>query len=134
MMTPERKKWIVLLSHGSRDERWREPFVRLKERLCTLEPGLAVTLAFLQFCSPTLEEALEDCRRQGARQILVAPIFFSGGGHMLLDIPRVIARAVESYPDLSITSVGAIGEEAEVIEAMAAACLRQHHSREKVKG
>jgi sirohydrochlorin cobaltochelatase len=125
----DRREWIVLFAHGSADSRWRAPLVTLRDQLTASDPGRGVALAYLQFCEPTLHQALRACRDAGATRALVVPVFMSGGGHLLRDVPATIAAAAEEVPGLSVRSSGALAEEPEVIEAMCRACLRLTESQ-----
>ena len=115
---------IVLLAHGSGDPAWRRPLERLQRILAAQAPGRAVSLAYLQLASPTLVEALQSCGEAGARRVTVVPVFLSGGGHLLRDVPQIVARAAAQVDRLEVRCAGALGEEPEVLEGMAAACLR----------
>ena len=116
--------WIVLLAHGSPDARWRRPIEALARSIEARASGRGVTLAYLQFCEPTLEQALRRCRDGGGVSALVLPVFISGGGHLLRDVPDAVARAAQSAGRLAVRCAGALAEEPEVLEAMAAAALR----------
>ena len=113
---------IVLLAHGSRDARWREPLEALRDRIAGGDRR--VELAYLQFCPPTIADALSACASRGDREILVVPVFLSGGGHLLRDVPEAIASAAAAHPALSVHTTGVLGEEPEVLEAMARATIR----------
>ena len=123
-MTPKPSRWIVLLAHGSRDANWRRPLERLRDLLVQRAPERGVCLAYLQLAEPSLTAALQTCRDQGGQTALVVPVFLSGGGHLLRDVPQVVARAAAEVGGLAVTCAGALGEEPEVLEGMAAACLR----------
>lgn len=112
----------MLLAHGSRDARWREPVEALRDRLA--RAGRRVELAYLQFSPPTLDEVLAICAARGEHELLVVPVFLSGGGHLLRDVPEAIARAAARYPALAVSTSGALGEEPEVLAAMERAVLR----------
>lgn len=116
--------WIVLLAHGSADARWRRPIEALARSIEARAHGQGVALAYLQFCEPTLEQALRRCRDGGGVSALVLPVFISGGGHLLRDVPEAVARAAQAAQGLSVRCAGALAEEPEVLEAMAAAALR----------
>lgn len=122
---PQPGRWIVLLAHGSRDPRWRQPFEQLRQALAErASESAGVVLAYLQFCEPTLGQCLEACRLQGADQVVVMPVFMSGGGHLLRDVPQKIAEAAATVPELTVSTTGALAEEPEVMEAMVRAALR----------
>lgn len=117
-------RWIVLLAHGSPDARWRQPLEALAERLRGRAPDLGVALAYLQFCPPDLEQALRACREAGGISALVVPVFISGGGHLLRDVPEAVERAAAAVEGLSVRCSGALAEEPEVLDALADAALR----------
>jgi len=114
--------WIVLLAHGSRDPRWRQPFERLRQQVAAASPH-EVVLAYLQHGTPTLEQVLVSVREAGAREAVVIPVFLSGGGHLLRDVPDVVAAAAERAR-IAVRCTGALGEEHDVIAALARAALR----------
>ena len=115
---------LVLLAHGSRDERWRRPFEQLRRAVQTAVAPRPVTLCYLQFCPPTLSEALRQCAEQGAHDAVVIPVFMSGGGHLLRDVPDEVARAAKDVPGLTVRCTSALAEEPEVVVGMVAACAR----------
>jgi sirohydrochlorin cobaltochelatase len=124
-LQPGTERWVVLLAHGSGDARWRQPFEALRKRVEAAAGGaFGVALAYLQFCWPTLEQALQDCQQVGGRQVLVVPVFMSGGGHLMRDVPQAIEDAARAAPGLQVQASGALAEEAEVAAAMTGAVLR----------
>ena len=114
---------LVLLAHGSADPRWGEPLRAVQAALAGRAPGLPVLLAALKG-DDSLETALARAARLGAARVLVVPVFLSGGGHLLRDVPELVARAAASQPQLDVRCAATLGEQPEVVEAMAAACLR----------
>jgi sirohydrochlorin cobaltochelatase len=124
---------LVLLAHGSRDERWHAPFRALRDRLAAHPSSPLVIIAYLQFGGPTLSESLQLARQGGATQVLVVPVFLSGGGHLLRDVPQVVAAAAAAFPELKIRCSAALGEEPEVMEGMTRACHRLLHEQRPSK-
>ena len=115
---------LVLLAHGSRDPRWRQPFEALQRGLARGDEGLhPVELAYLQFCEPTLDQVLCRCQAAGHGEALVVPLFMSGGGHVLNDVPGAV-REAGKRAGVQVQVCGAVGEEPEVLAAMAAAIRR----------
>lgn len=78
-------------------------------------------LAFLEFMQPSLEQAIARLAADRMRSVRIVPIFFGAGGHVREDLPRLVARAREQHPDLDIRLEPPIGEQAAVIDAIAAA-------------
>lgn len=113
---------LVLFGHGARDPRWREPFDRL---LALVEPRFhgPVSLAFLDAMSPDLATACEDLVVRGAQDIVVVPVFLGTGGHLREDLPQLIA-AVRRRTGVPVNAVAAVGEDQQVLLALADYSLR----------
>jgi sirohydrochlorin cobaltochelatase len=115
---------VVLIAHGARDARWMEPFHALRRLLADRLAPKKVALAFMEFAAPTLADATDEVHRAGARRILVAPLFLSGGGHVAKDIPDLVEAERRRHPDAFFAIAGAIGEEPEVAAGMLEALTR----------
>ena len=113
---------LVLFAHGARDPRWAEPFQRLQEITQGQIPDVAVSLAFLELMSPRLPDHVAELVQKGFGEITVVPIFFGQGGHVLRDLPLMIAQLKTEYPQLKLNVVAAVGENSEVLNAIAAYC------------
>ena len=122
--TNESKKGpgLILFGHGARDERWREPFDRLLSIVAERYPG-PVSLAFLDSMSPDLVSTCKEVVASGAERVVVVPVFLGTGGHVRADLPALIetARRITGVP---VTTVDSIGEDQQVLSAMAEYCLR----------
>ncbi|MEI5996943.1 CbiX/SirB N-terminal domain-containing protein [Paraburkholderia bengalensis] len=121
---------IVLFAHGARDARWAEPFERLSTRLRALRGPSAgpVSLAFLELMSPDLPTAVAEQAAAGVSIVTVVPVFFGQGGHIRRDLPAILDQCRAANPTVEIRCSTAVGEDDEVIEAIAAYCLRQTSS------
>jgi sirohydrochlorin cobaltochelatase len=115
---------VVLIAHGARDARWMVPFHRMRGELSAKLAPARVALAFLDFAPPTFSEAVAELYAAGARRVLVAPVFLSGGGHVAKDVPELVAPERARYADMTFAVSGAIGEEPEVASAMIGAVFR----------
>lgn len=117
-------KGLVLFAHGARDPRWAAPFEAVAEALRAARPGLPVRLAYLEFMAPTLAEAGAELAAAGCTRVVVLPMFLGAGGHVRQDLPRQLDALRAAHPALVFELAGAIGEQPEVLAAMAAAALR----------
>jgi sirohydrochlorin cobaltochelatase len=117
---------LVLFAHGARDARWREPFDRL---LKLVEPRHAgpVSQAFLEHMQPDLPTACAMLAREGAKRIVVVPLFLGTGGHLRNDVP-VLISAAGRQAGVPVSVASAAGEDASVLEALAEYCLRASRS------
>jgi sirohydrochlorin cobaltochelatase len=112
---------LVLFAHGARDARWREPLDRL---LALVEPRHAgpVCQAFLEHMQPDLPTACAAMARNGAKRIVVVPLFLGTGGHLRNDVPALVSVA-EQQAGVPVSVASAAGEDASVLEALAEYCL-----------
>ncbi|HKT36150.1 MAG TPA: CbiX/SirB N-terminal domain-containing protein [Nitrospira sp.] len=65
--------------------------------------GSLFALAYNEFCSPSLEESVEDLIRQGATHITVATTMFTpGGAHSEIEIPEILAHLRPKHPGVEL--------------------------------
>ena len=114
------RKGIILFAHGSRDAEWARPFERIASSL-SKNKDLLVKIAYLEVMRPSLDEAIADLVAGGVDAIRIVPVFLGMGGHVREDLPRLVAAA---NPPVQVSIDPPIGEQAEVVEAIAGAIAR----------
>jgi sirohydrochlorin cobaltochelatase len=112
------KEGIVLVAHGSRDPEWSRPFERIAASLAQKLPAIPVGLAYLEH-GPSLDETVTALAAKGVGSIRVVPAFLGQGGHVKEDLPRLVSQSAR--PGLSLALEKPIGEQSQVIEAIASA-------------
>lgn len=110
---------IVLFAHGARDPEWARPFEAIREIVRKQRPEYPIELAYLDFMSPTLEEAIGALVSEGAPAITVFPLFMAQGGHLKQDLPRMLDAIRAAYPKIPICLESAIGDSPEILAAIA---------------
>jgi sirohydrochlorin cobaltochelatase len=115
---------LILFAHGARDASWAAPFLRLQGLLQAQQPGLAVKLAFLELMTPDLAECVTQLLADGVDDVTVVPVFLGQGGHVQRDLPKLLAQLREAHPGLRLSAAAPVGEDADVLDAMARYCLR----------
>ena len=73
---------------------------------------------------PSLAECTAVLYGDGLREFRIVPVFFGAGGHLKDDLPKLVAEIRARFPDLQITVEPPIGEQPEVIAAIAKAIAR----------
>jgi sirohydrochlorin cobaltochelatase len=74
---------------------------KLAEELSRITSHVVI-VGFNEFCSPSIDEALETAVLSGAHEIVViTPMMTPGGEHSEIDIPQSIERVQESHPGVS---------------------------------
>lgn len=123
---PQHNAAIVLFGHGARDPEWAGPMRRIRDAILARPDAPSVELAFLEFMTPRLPEAIAALAAAGARKVAVVPIFLAQGGHLKRDLPVLLDAARLAHPDCEIVLATAAGEAGPVVAAMAdyaASCL-----------
>jgi sirohydrochlorin cobaltochelatase len=118
------KEAIVLFGHGSREAQWAGPFEQLADSL-SRRTGANVRLAYLELMQPSLAEVIAALAQQGVGAIRVVPVFLGIGRHTRDDLPRLVEAARAQHAGVRITLEAPIGEQASVIEAIAAAIAQK---------
>ena len=114
---------LILFAHGARDPRWAEPFIRLQRLIAAQLPEVEVALAFLESMQPQLPELVEQLVQGGCRDVTVVPVFLGQGGHVARDLPLLADGLRNKHLDLTLRVAGAVGEDADVLAAMARYCV-----------
>jgi sirohydrochlorin cobaltochelatase len=72
---------------------------------------------------PRLDEAVRELADGGCTEVVVVPVFLAQAGHLIRDLPRLVEDARRRHPALSIRVAGAVGEDAQVLQAIARYCV-----------
>jgi sirohydrochlorin cobaltochelatase len=65
--------------------------------------GVLFAMAYNEFCTPTLEESVEDLVKQGATSITVLTTMFTpGGSHSEVEIPEILDHLRPMYPTVEL--------------------------------
>lgn len=77
-----------------------------------------VALAFLECMDPSLPKAIDLMAITGVQHINVIPVFLAVGSHVRKDLPLLLDESRAAHPGLKITASAAIGEQAEIQQAI----------------
>jgi sirohydrochlorin cobaltochelatase len=119
------RQGLILLAHGARDPRWREPFDRLVERVLAKRPELAVRLAFLELMAPDLLLAGEELVAFGCDALLIVPIFFGQGGHVREDVPALVEDLRKRWIGVAVSVSPTAGDDSGVVDSLASFCIHE---------
>lgn len=96
------KTAVIILGHGSKSKGADETVRRIAAEVKKLGGYEIVEYAFLQYASPSLQDVLEDCIRQKAERIVIAPFFMQSGAHVTKNIPELVEKAKKQHPGIDI--------------------------------
>ncbi len=114
---------LVLFAHGARDPGWAAPFERLQQLVQSQLPDSVVSLAYLDLMTPRLPDMVDSLVEQGCVDVTVVPVFLGQGGHVLRDLPLIVEQLRQDHSGLVLRVVGAAGEDALVLNAIAKYCV-----------
>jgi sirohydrochlorin cobaltochelatase len=115
---------IILFAHGARDPEWSAPFDAIQRRLQTARPDALVLTAFQEFMAPNLAAAVAQSAAQGAKRIVVVPVFIGPGSHVKRDLPLLLEEERRRHPQLELQVLPAIGDAPEILQAVSDWILR----------
>jgi sirohydrochlorin cobaltochelatase len=118
-MTSVNARGIILLAHGSRDERWREPIEAVAARVTALDPQARVVCAYMELATPDLRTASAALIASGARSLRVVPLFLGMGKHAREDLPLQLEALRGTWPNVEFRLASIVGEEPELVELLA---------------
>lgn len=106
---------IILLAHGSSDQRWCQTFEKLATP--TLESVAGSRIAYMELAEPSLETVIGEGAREGVSQFTVVPLFLAAGRHLRKDVPAMI-EGLQAEHNVTITLAPPIGENPELGSAI----------------
>jgi sirohydrochlorin cobaltochelatase len=113
---------VILFGHGARNPAWALPMeaiaYEMRQRTST-----RVELAFLEFLKPSLLEKCAELAKVGVTHVAVMPVFLAGAGHLMNDLPGILADISAQYPILKISQKSALGDRTDVISAISQSFL-----------
>jgi sirohydrochlorin cobaltochelatase len=118
------KRALILFAHGARDPRWAEPLARIQQLIfARVDGSVQIHQAFLELMAPSLPELVDQLVSDHVRSITVVPIFLGQGSHVRNDLPQLIRQLQTNYPSKNFNLAIAIGENEQVLTAIANACI-----------
>lgn len=114
---------IILFAHGARDPAWAAPMIAVRDLILQQQPKAIVSLAFLELMNPNLTDVVGQLVDQGVQEIVIYPMFIAAGSHLKKDLPELVKRLCDQYPNLRITLQAAAGEQMPVQQSIATQAL-----------
>jgi sirohydrochlorin ferrochelatase len=105
---------LLIVDHGSGREEAHEHLERIAARVSELAPDWIVRVAHMELASPSIEEGIESCVRNGADEVLIHPLFLVPGRHLAEDIPALVRKAGARHPAVRIRITKPLGASPEL--------------------
>lgn len=85
--------------------------MRLAERAAERAGSDHVSLAYLQFSEPTIEQAADEAAQAGASRLVVVPLFLATGKHVSVDIGAAVGNAAARHHGLAVEILPPVGSD-----------------------
>ena len=124
---------LVALAHGSRDPRSAATVTKLVTEARAQRPDLRIEAAFLELSTPSFPTVVDRLVKAGHDEIVVVPLLLTDAFHAKVDVPSVVAAAMERHPGLKIQATSILGLEAcflQVLDERLRAALKANRVRE----
>ncbi len=124
---------LITLAHGSRDPRSAVTISALVAETRRMRPDLRIEPAFLELSRPSLGKVVDKLVRAGFEEIVVVPLLLSDAYHARVDVPNVVAEALDRHENLQIRVTDILGLEPtflDVLDRRLRDALRQARVRE----
>jgi len=100
MTQAEGRLGIVIAGHGSRDPDGIREFEALMALVRARAPQHVVSHGYLEFASPTIDQALAANLAGGARQVVMVPGVLLAASHAKNDMPSEMLTFAQAHPDV----------------------------------
>ena len=108
---------VILFAHGAREPEWAKPLEGIRDRLRAA--GTPVELAFLEFMSPSLDEAAAHLSDKGIESVVIVPLFLAQGAHLKRELPAMVAKIRKRHAKTAFRVTAALGDSPEILAAIA---------------
>ncbi len=103
---------LLIVAHGSR-QKDANRFLETLSTEIAAEAGDSFSMvqcAFLQYNGPFVADGIADLVAKGANHIVVFPFFLAAGSHVISDLPNLVRKAKEKYPQVTFETASFLGE------------------------
>jgi sirohydrochlorin ferrochelatase len=110
------RRALLIVDHGSGRAEAHEHLEGIAARVSELAPDWIVRAAHMEIASPSIEQGIEACVRDGADEVLIHPLFLVPGRHLTEDIPALVREVEARHPTLKIRITEPLGASSELPE------------------
>ncbi len=103
---PTERTGLLLMAHGSPDPRSNQPIEAVAERVRAARHYAHVVVCFMELNQPSVADAIDALAAQGVRRLIAVPYFLQLGGHVVEDLPAIVAEARARHPAMPIALAG----------------------------
>ena len=109
---------LLLIGHGTRSSAGEAELRSFCRSVAEARPDTLVEAGFIEFVSPTIDQAIATLAKRGARQVVGVPLVLLPAGHMKDDGPAALARARLEHPDMTFSYGRDLGVHPQVLSTV----------------
>ena len=104
-------KSLLLVAHGSRREASNEEVRQITQKIRkqASDKFSKIECAFLELAEPSIPQGIDNCISNDVNGVIVFPYFLSAGRHVSMDIPEIVMKKQQEYPNKNIEIVTHLG-------------------------
>lgn len=116
---------LILIAHGSRNERWRASVERIVAAVDGGGAAASLRLAYMDCTPPTLMDVATRAVAAGERTLQVLPLFLAEEGHVDRDVRPLVDEVRRAVPDsVRVELMDPVGQQPEFIDVLARIAAR----------
>jgi len=104
-------KALLIIGHGSRSTEAVQDFNRVVECVREKSDFETVVGAHMELAEPSIEDTAKLLHESGIAKVVVIPYFLFNGNHIKQDIPEILDKVREQYPEMEFSMGKPIGYE-----------------------
>lgn len=93
---------VLMVGHGTRDEQGKQALLDFATTYQNLDRSRPVIPCFLELTTPTIQEGIDECVKQGYTDLSVLPILLFAARHNKFDVTNELDRARAKHPQLKL--------------------------------
>ena len=113
-----KKKGIIVLAHGSRAEKADSVLSSLVDKFSSEVDCEYVERAAMELTEPTLADKVEEMAGREVEKIIVLPLFLFPGIHVQEDIPAMMEKLEENYPQIEFKLGEIVGDDDKLVDIL----------------
>lgn len=112
---------LLIVGHGSRDDRANAAFERLVDALRERVDGIHVERAYVELATPDLDTGIDAVVRLlgGVGEVTVVPAILSAAAHVKVDIANAVERARSRHRQVRLVLAKHLGDHPAVVSLLA---------------
>lgn len=112
----ESRVGIIILGHGSRLPKANALIPKAIKKLKMSLGVNKIYPAYLQLAAPDVSEVIKKLARRKCAKIVIVPFFLFVGNHVSRDIPEILKREKERFPNIKFIYAKNLGQDARVVD------------------